>query len=301
LREVPKTVKNIAVTFDGIFRPSDPRIVQLVRGIARGLSQTDWHMQLYPLPDRSIFAGSHQSLLVSLLQERRIEAVLAISPHPPEDMERLQSMCLPVVSILNEYPSMGVGCVMLDVVETARQMVDYHVNLHGRHRIRIVAGPRHTHSARLVRMSTSLVHAFSYELRRRGLRFTRNSIHYSDYHWETVEPVLSRWLAEPNRPDALTLLDPELAEKAAALARDMGLRIPDDLVILGLGGSDQLRGGRVDSIVSPLEEIGMEAVAMLQRVFDGQSPSVARLPGRLWVRHPHVSKVAEPQISVSAQ
>src|SRR5213592_696841 len=57
LRETQKAVKNLAVSFDSVFEPTDPRIVQIMQGIARELAETDWHMQLYPLPMRSLFQG----------------------------------------------------------------------------------------------------------------------------------------------------------------------------------------------------------------------------------------------------
>src|SRR5438552_9114559 len=62
LREVQKAVKNIAISFDDVFKPTDPHIVQILQGIGREICQTDWHMQLYPLPIRSLFQGSDQSL-----------------------------------------------------------------------------------------------------------------------------------------------------------------------------------------------------------------------------------------------
>src|ERR1043166_7468594 len=115
-------------------------------------------MQLYPLP---------------------IRALIAVSPHPPEDIERLQNMCVPTVSILNEYPGSGAGCVMPDVADGARQVVHHLVDQRGHNNIHLVLGPQYKYSARLVRSSTAMGQAMVYELRRRDLRCPAKSIFFS--------------------------------------------------------------------------------------------------------------------------
>src|SRR5437867_4401515 len=226
LREVQKAVKNIAISFDNVFKPTDPHIVQILQGIGREICQTDWHMQLYPLPIRSLFQGSDQSLLAALLEEKRIDALFAISPHPPEDIERLQDMCVPIVSILNEYPGSAAGSVMPDVVDGARQLIQHLVEERGHKNVHLVLGPKYNYSARLVRSSTAWGQALVYELRRRDLRCPAKSIFFSDYSWPTVEPVVRQWLSSKQRPDAIVLADPFLAENTVLLAQELGLRVP---------------------------------------------------------------------------
>ena len=232
-------------------------------------------MQLYPLPIRSLFQGADQSLLAALLEEKRIDALIAVSPHPPEDIERLQDMCVPIVSILNEYPGSGAGCVMPDVVDGARQIIQHLVEQRGHKNVHLVLGPKYNYSARLVRSSTAWGQALVYELRRRDLRCPAKSIFFSDYSWPTVEPVVRQWLSSKQRPDAIVLADPFLAENTVLLAQELGLRVPEDLSIVGVGGAKHLPHSKLGSVVLPLEEIGATAVLMLQRMFAGDSATSA--------------------------
>src|SRR5438093_5156151 len=99
-----------------------------------------------------------------------MNAFIAVSVHPPEDIVRLQDMCVPTVSILNEYPGSGAGCVMPDVADGARQVVHHLVDERGHKNVHLVLGPQYAYSARLVRSSTAMGQAMVYELRRRDLR-----------------------------------------------------------------------------------------------------------------------------------
>src|SRR5207247_5441380 len=98
------------------------------------------------------------------------------------------------------------------------------------------------------------------------------SIFFSDYSWASVEPVLRQWLTSKQRPEAIVLADPFLAEDAFLLAQELGLRVPEDLSIVSWGGGKHLPNSKVSSVVLPLEEIGATAVSMLRRMFAGKPP-----------------------------
>lgn len=286
-----KGIKNLAISFDSVFKPTDPRIVQILQGIGGELAQTDWHMQLYPLPNRTIFGGADHSLLAALLQEKRIDGLIAISPHPPEDIERLQAMCIPTVSIMNEYPGSGIGCVQPDTTQSAEQIIDYVVKQQDHQRIHLVLGPQYNYSARLVRTSTSLGQKLTYELRRLGLRCPPDAVFFSDYRWETVEPVVRKWLTSDPPPQAIVLADPYLADLTLSVALELGFRVPTDLSIVSWGAGKP-SNFHVSGVVLPLEEIGAASVAMLLRIVAGEPATIERLPVKMV--HP-ASLPASPQ------
>src|SRR4051795_663426 len=103
---------------------------------------------------------------------------------------------------------------MPDVADGARQVIHQLVEERGHTNVHLVLGPEYKYSARMVRSSTAWGQALVYELRRRDLRCPSKSIFYSDYSWLNVEPVVRRWLSSKQRPDAIVLADPFLAESA---------------------------------------------------------------------------------------
>jgi DNA-binding LacI/PurR family transcriptional regulator len=78
----------------------------------------------------------------------------------------------------------------------------------------------------------------------------------------------------------------------------LGLRVPEDISIVSLGGAKRLPHSKVSSVVLPLEEIGATAVSMLQRMFAGESATIERLPVRLIVKDSIESNDVSSQIVI---
>ena len=79
--------------------------------------------------------------------------------------------------------------------------------------------------------------------------------------------VLRRWLSGPDRPDAVVTYSGWTAEPLVFAATAAGLRLPDDLRIVSLGGvamSSPL-GLPLTQVVSDVAQLGRAAVAMLNR------------------------------------
>ena len=279
---VQRKVVNIAVTFDKIFESTDDRIAGILQGIERSVASAQWHMHLFPLPEKRLFGGDAEHLLATLLRQQQIDALIALSPQPPEDIATLHSMDIPVVSVQNYYPGTGTACVMTDAADTARQIARYLVDELGHKRICVVLGPKHKHSARLVRSSMVLGLALAREFRARGLKLPPQSILHSDYSWKTVEPVVRAWLASPDRPTAITVSDEALTNHTVRLAREMGLKVPQDLCVLGQ--VDRSESTALSVIRKPVEEMGAQAVKLLERIVAGDVPSIRRIKSTLVVR-----------------
>ena len=90
-----------------------------------------------------------------------------------------------------------------------------------------------------------------------------NYQHKSDI--EQVKELLSR----ADRPTALYCFDDFLAMDARDAANELGLSVPDDLSIVGLG--NYVADSEISTVTIPLEKMGQETARILiEQVFDGQ-------------------------------
>jgi len=269
LREAKTELRNIAVTFNEMVSSKHPHVVKMLEGIGTAVASHDWQIQLFPLPDGSIFSSNRKLLLQDLLQEKRIQAVISLSPQPPEDIDRLHSLGIHVVSVAHEYPGSGTGSVIADCANAARRLAAHLVGELGHRRVHMVLGPKTGRSARMIRQSTWFEACMTRELKAQGVRCPPSYILHCNYEWaEAVEP-LRTWLTGRNRPTAIVFADEAMALAAMELAKTLGLEVPRDLSIATSSSSSP---SSTTSIVLDLERMGALAVAQLDAQARGGEP-----------------------------
>jgi DNA-binding LacI/PurR family transcriptional regulator len=82
-----------------------------------------------------------------------------------------------------------------------------------------------------------------------------------------VEPYLKAYIRENGHPDALLCQNDETAMSAYRALRDLGLRIPDDVLLVGCDGQLHMKyfDPPLSTVVQPLEEICSVAWKFLKR------------------------------------
>lgn len=269
LREKKSEFSNIAVTFNEMVSSKHPHIVRMLEGIGTAVASRDWQIQLFPLPDGAIFNSSRKLLLQDLLQEKRLQAVISLSPQPPEDIDRLHSLGIHVVSVAHEYPGSGTGSVVVDCANAARRLAAHLVGELGHRRIHMVLGPKTGRSARMIRQSTWFEACMTRELKTQGVRCPPSYVLHCNYAWaDAVEPIRA-WLSGRNRPTAIIFADEAMAAAAIDLAKTLGLEVPRDLSI---ANSSSAAASPITSIVLDLERMGALAVAQLDALARGGEP-----------------------------
>lgn len=109
--------------------------------------------------------------------------------------------------------------------------------------------------------------------------------------WRKSAQKTVRWLRQLAKPVAVFACEDTPARYLADLCRQLGLRIPDDVALLGVGNDElecRLTAPWLSSIAVPSQQIGFEAAALLDRLMAGQpAPSRPLLlpPLRVVTRH----------------
>jgi LacI family transcriptional regulator len=92
--------------------------------------------------------------------------------------------------------------------------------------------------------------------------------------WD-LDPALRRWLRALPRPVGVFVPNDHWGVQVAEACRRAELRVPEDVALLGVGDDDlhcELTRPPLSSIILPGEQIGYEAVALLERLLAGEKP-----------------------------
>ena len=101
--------------------------------------------------------------------------------------------------------------------------------------------------------------------------------------WKSVNAQVRQWLRELAKPVAVLADHDVAAHDLADMCQLLGLRVPDDVAILGVDNDElecQLAFPPLSSVVIPAERIGFEAAKRLDRMLSGRrvSNDVVYLP-----------------------
>jgi LacI family transcriptional regulator len=92
--------------------------------------------------------------------------------------------------------------------------------------------------------------------------------------WST-DLGLRRWLSGLPKPVAIFGCNDQCGVQLAEACREAGLRVPEDVALVGVDNDDllcELARPSLSSVAIPAERIGFEAAALLDRMFQGSAP-----------------------------
>lgn len=157
-----------------------------------------------------------------------------------------------------------------------------HLIARGHRRIGYIAGPLSTSTAADRGRGYRRAH------REAGLDVDERLIVESTYRAEGGTAAAAHLLSSPEPPSAIFAVTDATAIGAMAVARDVGLKVPDDIAVIGYNDSDiaSLLTVPLSSVRLPLAEMGRRAVELLLQWIDSG--------------HPPASEVMAPQLMVRA-
>jgi LacI family transcriptional regulator, galactose operon repressor len=220
--------------------------------------------------------GSRAAQYWRILREQRVAGVIITGGLSDPESLRID---VPLASVDHRLP--GIDSVMVDNVSAGRLAADHLIGL-GHRRIGMLTGPLHTTSGR-----GRLV---GYRRAMRGVRLPLDPDlqGVSPYTEEAARTRAFRMLSLAGRPTALVAATNDLTLGAIAAAADLGLRIPDDLALVGfdeLGWTPSL-SSPLTTVLQPTRAIGATACRLLlERMGSDLGPARrVYLPATLAVR-----------------
>jgi len=242
----------------------------ILSGAAEALYERDLRIVLAPTlheHDREV------SLVERLMRGTTDGAILMLPEESEQELRTLQRQGFPFVVVdPREPPPDGIACVAAMHAAGAKQATEHLLEL-GHRRIGAITGPPGWYATeeRLVGFRAALASA--------GILLDPELVVHSDWrlHWgmQAAEQLLS--LDEP--PTAIFGFNDNVAIGALHAAHRRGLRVPDDVSVVGFDDTAQavIVMPQLTSVRQPLAEMGRMGVSLLTRLMNGQRLEAMRV------------------------
>jgi LacI family repressor for deo operon, udp, cdd, tsx, nupC, and nupG len=234
----------------------------VVSGAEEVLRQREYDLLLYNLAGAD--AARHRVFETNLL-EKRVDAVLVLSLAPTADeLTRLRRLARPVTFVGADVP--GWATVRIDDGRAARTATRHLLDL-GHRRIAYVSGP----GALDFTTPTSRLEGFRRTMAEAGL---------------SAEPALEldggftisggveagrAALCRPDRPTAIFAASDEMAFGVMSAARELGLRVPEDLSVIGIDDHELAEFFGLTTVAQPALEQGRVAARQVLDALDAEA------------------------------
>jgi len=258
--------------FVGLMLPliADAYFGPILSGAAEALYEADLRIVLCPTlheHDREV------SLLEHLVSESTDGAILMLPEESEEELLALQAQGYPFVVVdPRERPPDGIACVSAMHASGAQQATEHLLQL-GHRRIAAIAGAEHWYATeeRLLGFRAALAGA--------GMFPDPELIRFTDWQVQRGVEVADELLSLPNPPTAIFGFNDNVAIGALNAARARGLRVPEDISIVGFDDTAQAEivTPKLTTVRQPLAELGRTGVSLLNRLIDGQRLDALRM------------------------
>lgn len=257
-------------------RLTDGVVATTYQGIEQAASRAGYSVLLSSPPDEP----EAQRRAIELLVGRQVDGLLLSGLHRPgrEFIESLRVGNLPLLA-LTRHAEAGLPFVGGDDVRGGT-LAAGHLLDRGYTDLAVIAGPDHATTA------TDRLAGFRAEATRAGVPLPDNRVVTSTFEVDGGIAAGRVLLDTPHRPRAIFAVSDTIAVGVLGVARDLGLRIPEDLALIGYNDipiAAQLPVP-LTTVRSPAHEIGEVAVRGLLDLTAGREVDSHRLPVELVVR-----------------
>ncbi len=256
----------------GILVPEfEPYSTELLKGISEAVAHTEYELLAYSGGLRGAHPGWEQRNL-SRLAGTLIDGAILVTP-----TVAVTRPGIPVVAVDPHTGPAGPPTVDCDnlggAILAARHLLDL-----GHRRIGFLGGRPDLESARLREAG------FRQAMHDAGVAVDENLVRVGGYKAETAAGPARELLKSSDRPTAIFAANDLSAIATMQVAADLGLRVPDDLSVIGFDNVPEsaLAATPLTTIRQPLRRMGIEALRLLVDLVDGiQRESHVRLPTEL--------------------
>lgn len=194
------------------------------------------------------------------LLQKQVDGMIFISTGGSgEAMQRILSEGVPVVIVDRELDGVETDRILLDNFQGGYLAGQYLIGL-GHCRFSCISGPSQLTPSHL------RVQGFLQALQDAGLSFDESNMVSGDFHYESGERCMDQLLDHgARRFTALFVLNDMMAIGALRSAINHGLRVPQDLSIIGFDGISltQAVSPALTSIAQPIQQIAASSIELL--------------------------------------
>ena len=250
----------------------EPFSAELLKGAASGVRGTGYDLVVFSdCGQRKDPAGWEQRSLARV--SALTDGAILVTPTSVD-----VTVSIPVVAVDHNVRSHTIGTVDSDNLSGAIAATEYLIGL-GHRRIGFLAGRLDLESARLREQG------YARALETAGIAFDSGLVRIGGYQPETARDGARELLMHTHRPTAIFAANDASAIETIAVARSLGLRVPDDLSVVGFDNVPEsaLCEPPLTTVEQAIQQMGSEAVRLLLGLIEDPSaePAQVVLPTRL--------------------
>ena len=261
----------------GVVAPffTEPSVIERIRGITHGLAAAGYQLILFDVE------GPEQREAAFRAPIGRVDGLVAITLGPTAaELDRLTEAGLPLVLIDQAHDT--VPAVTVDDVEGGRLATEHLLAL-GHERIAF-AGTEEPMDFRFTATSRRR-EGYAEALAAAGLEAPERELVLLGAHGREGGAATGRRLLDrPAPPTAVFAVSDMTALGVLEAADELGLRVPEDLSVVGFDDVEVARYAGLTTVAQPLRESGAHGAELLLDMLEGRGGTARRLPLELVVR-----------------
>jgi len=249
---------------------------EVMKGVNRAIAESDSDLLVYTTGDvRKSGRASHEQKYVSLLNNSLTDGVIIVAPVAGEFSTEAPIVSIDPLMRDPNYPS-----VHATNYQGGMDATEYLLGL-GHRRIGFISGR--------VELESSNRRLIGYRdaLEKAGIPIDERLISSGDYTTETGVQCARELLSLDNPPTAIFASNDQMAMGVFNVAQEMGLRIPEDLSVIGFDNITESKHLGLTTIDQFIPEMGYVATQMLMKLINNDTleNETYRMQTRLVVRN----------------
>jgi LacI family transcriptional regulator, galactose operon repressor len=237
-----------------------PFAVEVMKGVNQAIAESEFDLLVYTTGDvRKTGRASHEQKYVSLLSNSITDGVIIVAPVTGEFSTEAPIVSIDPLMSNPNYPS-----VHATNHQGATEAMNYLMGL-GHKRIGFISGRAELESSNRRWMG------YRDALEQAGLPVAEELIASGDYTTETGFKCARKLLSLDNPPTAIFASNDQTAMGVYQVAQEMGLRIPEDLSVIGFDNIMESKYMGLTTVDQFISEMGFVATQMLIKLINGEA------------------------------
>ena len=256
-----RSMRSLKKNLVGLIMPdiAYPFAVEVMRGVNQAIADSESDLLVYTTGDvRKSGRASHEQKYVSLLNNSITDGAIIVAPVTGEF-----STDAPIVSIDPLMSNPNYPSVHATNYQGAMDAMNYLLSL-GHKRIGFICGRAELES------STRRLKGYRDALEQAELPVEENLITSGDYTTERGVKCTQELLSLDNPPTAIFASNDQTAMGVYQVAQKMGLRIPEDLSVVGFDNIMESKYMKLTTVDQFIYEMGLVATQMLIKLINGE-------------------------------
>lgn len=243
----------------------DPFFHEVIRGVEVTAAEQGYLVLIGDCAHQN----QQEKTFINLIVTKQIDGMVLLSSRLPFNASVEEQRNLPPMVMSNEFaPELELPTVHIDNLTASFNAINYLLSL-GHRRIGCIAGPED------MPFCHYRLQGYVQALRRNAITVNPHYIARGDFTYEAGSNALKQLLDQPEPPTAIFCHSDVMAVGAISSAKRMGLKVPDDVSIMGFDNIALAEhcDPPLTTIAQPRYEIGREAMLLLLEQIHGHDVS----------------------------